>query len=128
MCRPERGQSERELAATGPAMTTTGNGGRPVGLPKTGGRKKGTPNRATLTLKEKLDAMGCDPLIELARMGLDEKNPLELRRRCFSDIAAYLHPKRKPVDMLSDEPTVINVNTDLDPGSPDGGDQLKPGP
>ena len=33
-------------------MTITGNGGRPIGLPKTGGRKKGTPNRATLTLKK----------------------------------------------------------------------------
>ena len=104
-------------------MGIIGNGGRPIGLPKTGGRKKGTPNRATLTLKEKLDALGCDPLIELARMGMNDKTPAELRIRCFSEIAPYVYPKRKPIDASSDEPHVINVKTELDPGSSGGGDQ-----
>jgi hypothetical protein len=37
-------------------MAITGKGGRPSGLPKSGGRQKGTPNGATLTATEKLDA------------------------------------------------------------------------
>ena len=39
-------------------MTVNGNGGRPVGLPKTGGRQKGTPNRRTIGIQEKLDLIG----------------------------------------------------------------------
>lgn len=126
MCRPRRDQSERKLGA-GTPMTTTGNGGRPVGLPKTGGRTKGTPNRATLALREKLEAIGCDPFIELAKMGMNDKNSGELRERCLNDLLPYLYPKRKPVDMSSDDPAVINVKTELDPGSTDGGDQSNPG-
>lgn len=107
-------------------MAITGNSGRPLGLAKTGGRKKGTPNRATLTLKEKLDAMGCDPLIELAKIAMNEKNPIEIRVRCLSEIAPYVYPKRKPIDMSSDQPSVTNVITKLEPGSSDGGDQHSP--
>ena len=108
-------------------MEITGNGGRPIGLPKTGGRKKGTPNRATLTLQEVLDHVGCDPLLELATIAMNPQTPIDLRVRCLSEIAPYVYPRRKPVDALNDEPGVINVNTKLDPGSSDGGDQSDPG-
>jgi hypothetical protein len=100
-------------------MAITGNSGRPIGLPKTGGRKKGTPNRATRTLKEKLDTIDCDPVLELTKIAMDEKNSIEIRVRCLIEIAPYVHPKRKPVDLSSDQPTVINVNTKLDPGGSD---------
>jgi len=100
-----------------------GNGGRPIGLPKTGGRKKGAPNRATLTLKEKLETIGCDPLLELAKIAMSEKYPIEIRVRCLSEIAPYMYPKRKPVDLSSDKSAVINVNTTLDLGGSDVGDQ-----
>lgn len=33
-------------------VDSSGKGGRPKGLPKTGGRKKGTPNKATRAVKE----------------------------------------------------------------------------
>jgi hypothetical protein len=102
-------------------MTTTGHGGRPLGLPKTGGRQKGTPNRVTLALVEELDAIGCDPLIELAKIAMNEKNPIEIRVRCFSEIAPYVYPRRKPVDAPNHERPVINVNTNLD-NSGDSGD------
>jgi len=71
-------------------MAITGNSGRPIGLPKTGGRKKGTPNRATLTLQERLEAVDCDPLLELARIAMNANNPIEIRVRCLSEIAPYV--------------------------------------
>jgi hypothetical protein len=107
-------------------MAMTGSG-RPIGLPKTGGRKKGTPNRATLTLVEKLDGVGCDPVVELAKIAMDEKNPIEIRVRCLSEILPYLYPKRKPVDVSTDQSVIFNVNTNLDSGSPGDGDQHNPG-
>jgi hypothetical protein len=96
-------------------MTIPFKGGRPWGLPKTGGRQKGTPNKATLTVQEKLDSIGCDPIIELAKLGMNEKFPEEFRRRCFSDLASYICPKPKPTDLTTTpERPVINVNTTLD--------------
>src|SRR6266852_4546736 len=102
-----------------------GSGGRPAGLPKTGGRQKGTPNRATLTLKEKLDSMGYDPLLELAKIAMNDKASIENKIRCHSEIAPYVYPKRKPFDISIDQPTAVNVITNLDssPGSSDVGDQ-----
>src|SRR5450631_1732858 len=69
--RTDRGQSERQIGTAGAEVVAmTGNCGRPIGQPKTGGRKKGTPNRATLGLKETLDTIGCDPLLELAKIAM----------------------------------------------------------
>lgn len=107
-------------------MAITGSGGRPIGLPKTGGRKKGRPNRATLTLREKLDEIGCDPLIELAKIAMDKKKSDEIRVRCFSEIAAYIYPRPKPIDLSSDQPSVPTFITNLDPGNSDAEDQHNP--
>lgn len=104
-------------------MAIAGKGGRPLGVPKTGGRKKGTPNKATLTVAEKLEALGCDPIEGMARIAMDEKNSPETRGRYYSELAQYLYPKRKPVDLSSDQSAVINVNTTLDLGGSDVGDQ-----
>ena len=109
-------------------MAIAGKGGRPLGVPKTGGRKKGTPNKATLTVAEKLEALGCDPIEGMARIAMDEKNSPETRGRYYSELAQYLYPKRKPVDLSSDKSAVINVNTTLDLGGSDVGDQSRSQP
>lgn len=75
-----------------------GTGGRPVGLPKTGGRKKGTPNRATVILREKLAALGCDPPEELAKIAQDPKTSIETKVHIYSNLMPYLYPKRKLTD------------------------------
>src|ERR1700740_3661658 len=49
--------------------------GRPKGLPKTGGRKRGTPNRSTLSLREKLAALDYDSAVELVNIARDPKPP-----------------------------------------------------
>jgi hypothetical protein len=106
-------------------VTITGKGGRPPGQPKTGGRKKGTPNKATLTVAEKLDAFRCDPIEGMVRIAMDQKNSAELRGRMFSELAQYVYPKRKPVDISIEQTTVTNVITKLDssPGGSHVGDQ-----
>jgi len=89
-------------------------GGRPKGLRKTGGRRKGTPNRATVSLREKVATRGYDPIDELITMSRDHKTPLEMRVRIHFEICAYIYPKRKPVDQSIAEPVSINVITDLE--------------
>jgi hypothetical protein len=65
---------------------------------KTGGRQKGTPNRRTVELAERLQALGCDPVGELVTLARDPNIEAALRVRCYIELMQYLHPKRKAVD------------------------------
>ena len=87
------------------------SGGRPVGLPKTGGRAKGTPNRATVVLREKLAALGCDPAEQLLKIAQDSKTPVEVKVHIYSTLMPYIYPKRKLTDDSNEERVNLNVQT-----------------
>jgi hypothetical protein len=89
-------------------------GGRPVGLPKTGGRQKGTPNRASLSVEEKLNTVGCDPIVEMGKLAMNPKFPPEVRAKILYGLAEFIHPKRKPTDAAIAERPEININTNLE--------------
>ncbi len=75
---------------------------------KTGGRKAGTPNKQTAELVERLEALGCNPIEGMAQLALNVENTPELRGRMFAELAGYLYPKRKAVEVKSDDgPSVI---------------------
>lgn len=95
-------------------MSIEGKGGKPLGLPKTGGRTKGTPNRATAALKDKLAALGYDPLEELVTIAQDPKTPVVIKVHIGEGLMPYVYPKRKPEDSSSHERLAININTNLD--------------
>src|SRR3954464_9593773 len=76
----------------------------PYGI-KTGGRTAGTPNRRTVEVIEMLDALGCRPIEGMARIAMDEANPVELRARMYAELAGYVAPKRKAIDLSSDNGT-----------------------
>ena len=69
---------------------------------KTGGRQKGTPNRRTQEIIEKLDTLGCDPIEGMARIAMDESNTVELRGRMYAELAHYVFPKRKAIEHSGD--------------------------
>jgi len=92
-------------------MSVAGKGGRPVGLPKTGGRKKGTPNKATLAVAEKLAAVGCDPVQMLARIAMEERQETGHRIRALIELCSYLYPKRAPVPELTQTDSQATVKT-----------------
>ena len=71
----------------------TGKPGRPKGLPKTGGRKAGVPNRLNGTISDMLKRLGADPGHVLARIMMNPKTDPELRRKCAADLLPYLHPR-----------------------------------
>ncbi len=62
---------------------------------KTGGRKKGTPNKRTLDFVENLG--NYDPLESLLRIVQDETTPLDTRIKINLDLLPYLYPRRKAV-------------------------------
>ena len=75
--------------------------GRPKGLGKVpgSGRKRGTPNRRTAQVHELLLALKCDPITGMARIAMNAKNPPDLRGRMYSELAQYLFPKRKALEV-----------------------------
>ena len=82
-------------------MATAPKRGRPKGLPKTGGRKPGTPNRRTSDLVTRVEqAMGAGwcPIVALARIAEDKDTGLEMRVRCLSEVAPYLQAKRRALE------------------------------
>ena len=82
---------------------------RPKGLPKTGGRQPGTPNRKTHELAEKLDKLGCDPIEGLALIAIDQETAPELKVRCYAELAQYVYAKRKAVEHLTEDERDIHV-------------------
>lgn len=88
---------------------------RRPGTPKTGGRKKGTPNAITLDLIQTLRAKGFDPVAELIEVHREAMNLyhdkckkqkgfgagpcLDTAARAAGDLMQYVYPKRKAVEL-----------------------------
>lgn len=69
--------------------------------PKTGGRKKGTPNKRTRERAEALAAIkasGKDPISFFADLLRNEGAPLELRFQAAKELAPYIHPRLTSVE------------------------------
>ena len=70
---------------------------------KTGGRKKGTPNKNNqarmLALKE-LKASGKDPVTFFAEILGNEGAPLDIRFQAAKELAPYVHPKLASIEAI----------------------------
>ncbi len=71
---------------------------------KTGGRNPGTPNKRTEEAAQILEELGCNPIHGMAEIAMGESHPVELRARMFMELAHYVYPKRKTVDVRVAEP------------------------
>ena len=67
-----------------------------------GGRAPGTPNRATAEVADKLAALGFDPIAAMVAIATDPAADLTLRGRMASELAAYVHPKRRAIDLTAE--------------------------
>lgn len=84
--------------------------GRPRGYAKTGGRKPGVPNKKTAEVRELLLSLKCDPITGMARIAMNSKNPPELRGRMYSELAQYMWPKRKAIEVSGESgPYVLAI-------------------
>jgi hypothetical protein len=70
---------------------------------KTGGRKAGTLNRKTKEVGELLASLGCNPIGGMAAIAENPEHTPELRGRMYSELAQYLYPKRKGIDLTADK-------------------------
>ena len=70
---------------------------------KTGERKPGTPNRQTREIGELLESLGHNPIEAMVQIATDPNASLELRGRMNAELAHYVYPKRKAVEVAADQ-------------------------
>lgn len=76
--------------------------------PAGSGRKKTTQNRVTVT--DILRDMKCDPIEGMARIAMDAKQPMSLRAKVYSELAQYLYPKRRAIELTGADGSPIELN------------------
>jgi hypothetical protein len=70
--------------------------GKPKGLPKSGGRIKGVPNRKTEELQDKCLRLNIDPFERLLILANHENDAIALG--ALKEVCQYLYPKRKALE------------------------------
>lgn len=76
---------------------------RPKGLPKTGGRKAGTPNKRTVVLKEELERVGFDWQVEFQKAYSASET---FKCKILVDLLPYLTVKLKEQESKEDDENV----------------------
>lgn len=82
---------------------------------KTGGRTRGTPNRRTQDIQSLLASLGCDPIEGMARIAMDPEHPVEVRARMYAELAGYVAPKRKAVQLDGGDTNRVVFNIGIAP-------------
>ena len=91
---------------------TEGKRGRKPGTPKTGGRKKGTPNKMTSSLRKRLEKQ-LDPFIDnLGTLIQRIADPKE-RVQAITSVLPYVAPKMATIDMRAEEEHNITIEQTL---------------
>ena len=70
------------------------------------GRKPGSLSKNTVELSEKLAQAGCDPFEGMMKLAADVSLDPALRGRMYAELAQYVMPKRKSVEMEAKVETV----------------------
>lgn len=66
------------------------------------GRPKGSKDKRTLNVEETLAKLGLNPIEQMARFVLDESLDMTHRVKLVAELANYIAPKRKAVEMSGD--------------------------
>jgi hypothetical protein len=69
-----------------------------IGHRKGGGRKKGTPNKRSLALRQALEAYGCRLEEQLAGLLQDPAVEATLKAEVLTKLLPYVYPQLRPVD------------------------------
>lgn len=79
---------------------------RPKGLPKTGGRKAGTPNKRTVVLKEELERVGFDWQVEFQKAYSSSET---FKCKILVDLLPYLTVKLKEQEVKEEFEDLVEV-------------------
>ena len=85
---------------------------RPTGLPKSGGRRKGTPNHATAAREAAIEASGLSPLDFMLAVMRDEHGEPAMRLDAAKAAAPYVHPRLASVDLGNRDDKPFEIKTE----------------
>lgn len=80
-----------------------------------GGRKKGTPNKRSLMVAEKLAEWGCDPIRGLVELARDKSIDAQVRVRAYSELASYCYSKPRTEVGQQGPATLISIGLTVPP-------------
>lgn len=87
--------------------------GRPKGIPKTGGRVKGTPNKRTISFTQELEEMNFSLAEATINLFITTEND-SIKLQCLELIAKHSLPIPKAIEVTEDpEETVEDSTTEL---------------
>src|SRR5215211_8394308 len=67
-----------------------------------GGRKTDIQNKKTQAVADTLAELGCNPIEGMARIAMDENAELGLRAQMYKELAHYIAPKRKAIEVTGE--------------------------
>jgi len=76
-----------------------------------GGRRKGTPNRASVAREKEIAASGLTPLQYLTSVYRDEKAPRDMRIDAAAKAAPFVHPKLASIIHKGDAKQPVAIAT-----------------
>ena len=82
---------------------------RPKGLPKTGGRQKGSTNKATAVREAAIAASGLTPLDFMLKALRDEGNDFLTRFEAAKAAAPYVHPRLASTEVKGDPDSPVGI-------------------
>jgi hypothetical protein len=68
------------------------------GHSKLGGRKRGIPNMIKGDVRALLDELGCNPVMDMAQMAMDDSVDIRTRVRLLVKLAGLVYPQLKAVE------------------------------
>ena len=68
------------------------------GHAKVGGRKAGVPNRINGDVRALLDDLGCNPVLGMARIAMDDSVDIRIRMRLLAKLMRLVYPPLKAVE------------------------------
>ena len=63
------------------------------------GRPAGKANKRSQEIQDRLEKLGCDPIEGMAVIAMDPNTDDSLKMQCYKELAQYIAPKRKAIDM-----------------------------
>jgi len=71
---------------------------------KTGGRKKGVPNKISVMVRDRLEELDCDPIEQLVIIAREAqaRNDLQLAGSMYKELASYVAPKVKSITIVDE--------------------------
>ena len=84
------------------------------GQPKSGGRRRGTPNKASATRESEVAQSGLTPLQFMLDVLRDETANVEDRRWAAVNAAPYVHPRIQPIVYRGDDGKPVDDDVEFD--------------